>query len=357
MITISLCMIVRDEAETLAKTLRSVANFMDEIIIVDTGSKDDTKKIASEFTSKIYDFAWINDFSAARNFAFSKAKCDFCMWLDADDVLLDAEQAKFKDLKATLTLETDVVIMKYDVATQCCFSRERLVKRTRGFLWHEPVHEYLLFEGNCLNSDIHITHQKVKPVTHRNLDIYEQYLSDGKLLSERGCYYYAKELVQVGKLKQAIPYFEAYLLTVHGLCCTYMDSCIELANIYHHLNDSNNEIKALLRFFENHAPRPEIFCRIGAYFKEKNEMSIAKLYFELALHIPKPSSNWGYLDEAAWTYVPYMELVACCYYEGDIEGALTYNSLVADLYPNDSKVLHNQELLEEVKNQLVELAK
>lgn len=85
--TISLCMIVRNEEDVLGRCLASAADLMDEIIIVDTGSTDHTKEIAAEYTEKIYDFPWIDDFSAARNTAFSKANCDYCMWLDADDIL------------------------------------------------------------------------------------------------------------------------------------------------------------------------------------------------------------------------------------------------------------------------------
>ena len=73
MITISLCMIVKNEEKVLARCLDSIADLMDEIIIVDTGSSDNTKEIAKKYTDKIYDFAWIDDFSAARNYSFSKA--------------------------------------------------------------------------------------------------------------------------------------------------------------------------------------------------------------------------------------------------------------------------------------------
>ena len=73
MITISLCMIVKNEEKVLARCLDSLEGLMDEIIIVDTGSTDRTKEIAAGYTDKIYDFEWVDDFSAARNFSFSKA--------------------------------------------------------------------------------------------------------------------------------------------------------------------------------------------------------------------------------------------------------------------------------------------
>lgn len=70
---ISICMIVRDECQILERTLRSISKYGYEIIIVDTGSIDNTKEIANKYTDKVYDFIWENDFSKARNFSISKA--------------------------------------------------------------------------------------------------------------------------------------------------------------------------------------------------------------------------------------------------------------------------------------------
>lgn len=72
MITVSLCMIVKNEEDILARCLDSLKGLMDEIIIVDTGSTDRTKEIAANYTDKIYDFSWCDDFAAARNFFFFK---------------------------------------------------------------------------------------------------------------------------------------------------------------------------------------------------------------------------------------------------------------------------------------------
>ncbi len=114
MCTISLCMIVRDEEDVLGRCLESVADLVDEIIIVDTGSKDHTKEIAAKYTDKIFDFPWIDDFAAARNQSFSRANCDYCMWLDADDVLTEPDRQKFAQLKAGLPPDVDVVMMRYN---------------------------------------------------------------------------------------------------------------------------------------------------------------------------------------------------------------------------------------------------
>ena len=102
MITVSLCMIVKNEEDVLARCLESAKPVADEIIIVDTGSTDRTREIAREFTDNVCEFPWIDDFAAARNFSFSKATMEYCMWLDADDILLPADRDAFLTLKETL---------------------------------------------------------------------------------------------------------------------------------------------------------------------------------------------------------------------------------------------------------------
>ena len=73
MITISLCMIVKNEEDVLDRCLSSVAKAVDEMIIVDTGSTDQTRAIAARHQAEIYDFPWIDDFAAARNYSFDQA--------------------------------------------------------------------------------------------------------------------------------------------------------------------------------------------------------------------------------------------------------------------------------------------
>ena len=109
MIESSLCMIVKNEEKILARCLDSVADLVDEIVIVDTGSTDATKKIAANYTDKIYDFTWVDDFSAARNFAFSKAEKDYIYTADMDE----ENRKRFCELKEVLLPEIEIVQMKY----------------------------------------------------------------------------------------------------------------------------------------------------------------------------------------------------------------------------------------------------
>ncbi|HEY1569385.1 MAG TPA: glycosyltransferase [Solirubrobacteraceae bacterium] len=95
-LTLSLCMIVRDEEQMLPRCLAAVAPAVDEIVIVDTGSTDATVEIAKSFGAKVIEFPWTGSFSDARNVSFAAATGDWVMYLDADEVLVaeDVEQLR-----------------------------------------------------------------------------------------------------------------------------------------------------------------------------------------------------------------------------------------------------------------------
>ena len=104
MIKLSICMIVKNEANILDECLSHIQGLADELIIVDTGSNDGTKEIAYRYTSKVYEYKWCNDFSAARNFSISKASNDYILVLDADEILVkydykNLNQVSMQDLR------------------------------------------------------------------------------------------------------------------------------------------------------------------------------------------------------------------------------------------------------------------
>jgi glycosyltransferase involved in cell wall biosynthesis len=85
--TLSLCLIVRDGERSLAAALRSARPFMDEMVVVDTGSVDGSREIARQMGARLYEFPWCDDFSAARNYSLNQATGDWIFWMDADDIL------------------------------------------------------------------------------------------------------------------------------------------------------------------------------------------------------------------------------------------------------------------------------
>lgn len=87
MLPISVCIIGKNEEKYLDDCMKHLTGYDWEIVFVDTGSTDSTKAIAQKYTQKVYDFEWISDFSAARNFAASKATQDYILCLDCDEFL------------------------------------------------------------------------------------------------------------------------------------------------------------------------------------------------------------------------------------------------------------------------------
>ena len=98
-VKLSVCLIVKDEERVLGRVLSAAVQFADELIVVDTGSKDRSIEIAREYTDYVFSEPWQNSFARARNFAASKATGDFVMWLDADDVMHEEDIRKLQELK------------------------------------------------------------------------------------------------------------------------------------------------------------------------------------------------------------------------------------------------------------------
>lgn len=94
---INLVMIVKNEERSLARGLKAARPFVDEIIVVDTGSTDRTKELAAEAGAKVFDFTWIQDFSAARNFALEQSDADWNLILDADEYLRPGSRKKLEE--------------------------------------------------------------------------------------------------------------------------------------------------------------------------------------------------------------------------------------------------------------------
>lgn len=296
MVKISLCMIVKNEEEVLRQCLDSVKGICDEIIIVDTGSTDKTKELAGEYTKKVIDFEWIDDFSAARNFAFHQATSPYILWLDADDILQEEDQKKFKKLKEELDDSVDAVSMMYHIAfdefdnPSFSYRRNRLVKRDHNFKWIGPVHEYLEVYGNIISSDIAVTHRKsdksdINKINDRNLKIYEKRLEQGEEFSPRDLFYFANELKDHGFFQRAVIYYREFLATRKGWVEDEIRACINMAACYRMLENPEKEIEALVLSLIYDVPRPEVSCRIGDLYKGRNLFKKAIIWYRLAAEI------------------------------------------------------------------------
>ncbi|WP_019912697.1 glycosyltransferase family 2 protein [Paenibacillus sp. HW567] len=147
--SLSLCMIVKNEAASLKRCLESAAPYVDEMIIVDTGSTDGTLDVARMFTTSVISCPWNGSFSEARNQGVALATGDWILWLDADEVLeCDQDPRLLKELTGGHELLLSVRTIHYtgkeaNPAEAYQLAQTRLFRNHSGFKFIYSIHEML----------------------------------------------------------------------------------------------------------------------------------------------------------------------------------------------------------------------
>lgn len=350
MLTISLCMIVKNEECIIERCLDSVQHLVDEINIIDTGSTDRTKDIVRSYTSRIFDFTWCDDFSKARNFSFQQATKDYIFWLDADDVITTEHQHKLLQLKTSLYPNVDAVSMEYYVtmdADGCVESSEkrfRLVKRARNFQWQGAVHEYLDVSGQLYHSDIAVTHLPRKSDVHRNISIYERLKKEGHPFSARDTFHYANELKNHQRFLEAINHYNSFLDSTLGSTDNNIQACLNLADCHQQLHDSKQATQAVLQSLLYDRPRPETCCRIGHFFMEQLKNKEAIYWYSQALQQPI-EQTMAIHKHAYSTWLPHLQLSLLYNRLRLYENAHQHNEEARKYKPNDQRIVDNRKYL------------
>lgn len=136
---LTLNMIVKDEAATLPACLKSVKDWVDDIIIIDTGSTDDTVALAKQLGATVKTFDWCDDFSAARNYALSHVTSPWTLWLDADDLVHNPELLP-QLIQQAEQEQADAIWSIYE-QDATCFQRRLHLFKTERYHWEGVVHE------------------------------------------------------------------------------------------------------------------------------------------------------------------------------------------------------------------------
>lgn len=293
MIEISLCMIVKNEEKVLDRCLMSIADLMDEIIIVDTGSSDRTKEIARKYTEHIYDFEWVDDFSAARNFSFSKATKDYIYSADADEVLDGENREKFRQLKEVLLPEIEIVQMRYcnQLAQGTAYNfdaeyRPKLYKRQREFVWIERVHEMVRLDPVVYDSEIDILHLPEEVHSGRDFRVFQKQIRDGVRLSKRLHHMYAMELSISGTdadVLEAEPFFTASAADPSRDVDEVREAACIAARAARLRGDSHAILKMCLKDLLSEGSS-EMCFELGEYFFGKGDYGEAALWYYNAMH-------------------------------------------------------------------------
>jgi len=330
---ISLCMIVKDEEKNLRRCLNSIKSEVDEIVIVDTGSSDNTRQIAKEFTNKVYDFQWSNDFSKARNFSLSKASMQWILFIDADEFLSKNDSGKIRALLNSNEIRKDCPdAFTFDIRTYTnetgvagwtsskgdsypesqiaegfwTASAVRLFRNKKGYFFEGRIHESPRIPienagGKISDSGIIIHHlgalnekEHFKSKKENYIGLLKQRLAE-KDFSKRPehliCRELASELIQSSRHKEAL----SYLKRAAEISQSPMD-LMNLGATYLFLKDLDNAEKALFKANISKPNQPDICINLGIVYLRKKQYSKAVKRFEKALAAnPKSASAYFHL--------------------------------------------------------------
>lgn len=367
--SLGFCLIVKDEEKTLPRCLENLKEVADEIVIVDTGSTDRTKEVAREYTDKIFDYEWGDDFSAARNFAFSKAESGWICWLDADDYV-QKEQA---DAIKNLTLNSNGTTA-FAFPTHCLGdtgelllinTRIRLVKNRRSYRFRSRLHETLDLRGDdfqkvnlpIIHGGPEIAKFKDKSGQHDfnirillreieekpedlfvNFNLARAYKGAGRIQDAETRY---KLVMTLDKFKSNFRYLAAL-----GLAELYLDE-----KEYDEAIDYGYEAIKCTNL------RAEPFAVIGLAYFYKKVFHKAAAAFENALQLKPQFDTFIPLDLGVYNYKSWVNLGSCHFNLGQLdkaeecyEKALNYNPLLEDARRNlaivrDAKQNQNLKLI------------
>jgi len=308
---VSLCMIAKNEEDFLDASLKSIKTVLglDDIIVVDTGSTDKTKKIALENGARVYDFKWCDDFSAAKNYSAEKAKHDWILVIDADEIIAEADINELENFIRSAGTRSVGSIISLSLADNATSRISRMYNR-KYHKWDGNIHEQLVPFGNnqkvIVNLSIVTNHygympevKKAKGKFERNLRLLEDSLkgnpNDPYLLAQTGkCYY-----VNDGDLFKASEYFERALVLENDHRLDYIYTTVEYYG-YSLLNTQQYEkaLDHILKYAIHYNNKVEYRFLSAHVFQNNGMFQEAVEYYEscIGIDIYDPKGITSYLS-------------------------------------------------------------
>lgn len=354
MSTLSVCLIAKNEENVIERVLTCASKIADEIIVVDTGSTDNTKNIAKKFTDKIYDFEWIDDFAAARNYSFEQATMDYCMWLDCDDVISD-ENIDIINFHKFFFDKVDVCFSaKYKCSETVTNVVTRIVKR--GICkWRGFIHEYLDYSGHKTELDFEIVHSKPEENSirdaDRNIRIFENKLNSGAKFCARDYLYYSKELYWHNREDDALKMMSNYFAIPSTERWSEDDIQISIieSNIWKSKNNLPKAVEVLGTMISKHGLHTALLYNAGLNSYHQGKYNDAIFYFMPIINNLSWKSkyfidNYNYLFHAlVWTSCSY-------WYLNKKELGKMYHNRAKLMDPNSTIIKNNDSFFDDIEN-------
>lgn len=343
-VTIALTMIVKNEEEHLTACLESVQDQVDEIIIVDTGSTDDTLAIAKRYTPDVFEYPWHGDFSAARNYAIEKASCSWIFSLDADEILL-RETGTLKEI-IQQHKESDAFLLPLENPTTNPtiqvnrYHVLRLFKNKPSYRFSGIIHEQVTIQNadsakivrgpviRHLSPSVSVRNSK----RARNLNLLTQALAQDPQ-NPFFTYYLGIEWLMLNKPEKALPYLSTAYTALPDE--NLLIKAPALRSLIICLQSLGKIEEALILCLEADFRYPEftdIYYLAGTLFTEKGEFSLAIKWFKQALECGEPPEIYSHM-QGTESYLSHYYLGYCFDMLGDGETARNHYETSLQLNP------------------------
>ncbi len=344
-------MIVKNEENMLKKTLPVLVGNVDEVIVVDTGSSDNTAGTAKDLGAKVFDFPWRNDFAAARNEAISRASSDWVIWIDADETMKkeDIEKLKtaLKDSKENGFVIPLFECKEGEYQSNIFYYRLKVFRNNLGYRFIRPINEELVdkdekfIKGKLLH-DVHIYHwggaaalspEKLKQKKERNLAMLKEAI--GKNPGDAYFHYLmANNLRDIGLKKEAAEeYRTAADLLKEGVLAS--NALTKRAWLLFALGENEEGYASAKKAVTLDPRNAEAYNAIGAIYMAVNNYDKAIEVLSYSSKLPVPEAIEVTIDINQYTYLPHYFLGNAYLLKGDRQNALASFEKAYSLNPSE----------------------
>lgn len=350
--SLSLCMIVKNEESCLSRCLESMKTIADEVIIVDTGSTDETVKIATSYGAIVKTYEWNNNFSKARNYALSFATKEWILVLDADEYLRSEDEALFKELLSNDDVDSYYIktinFTEPNNINSCMINlNHRLFRNQKGFHYIGAIHEQLLSNQPVIskisNLGFYHTGYLKDIVKAKNKPIRNRQILEEVLIEEPDNAFHqfnlANEMFQLEKYEEAVRlYNQAYEHTTPQQ--GYMPKLIVFR--INALVANKEDKKALEAANEGITFYPtftHLMFLKGTLEEKFGLMTKAIRSYESCLELGTPDSQLEFskASESLW---PHLKLASLYEGVGDYEKAIFHYNKYLELNPSHYQLLY-----------------